>query len=113
MARIWHRPATIALIRPLAWEPPYDAGAVLKKKKKGEKKKNRRVGEGGRDREIQADRQKELEIERKTEREREREKPKQRDSEREERKPAMMGENPDNVTGRQGGGLGEPQPHWS
>ena len=31
---LWRRPAAIALIRPLAWEPPYAAGAALKKKKK-------------------------------------------------------------------------------
>ena len=30
---LWHRPAAIAPIRPLAWEPPYAAGAALKKKK--------------------------------------------------------------------------------
>ena len=28
------RPAAAALIGPLAWEPPYAAGAVIKKKKK-------------------------------------------------------------------------------
>ena len=35
---LWCRPATIALIRPLAWEPPYAAGAALedaKRQKKG------------------------------------------------------------------------------
>ena len=26
---LWHRPAATALIRPLAWEPPYAAGAAL------------------------------------------------------------------------------------
>ena len=30
----WCRPVTIALIRPLAWEPPYVTGAVLESKKK-------------------------------------------------------------------------------
>ena len=30
---LWHRLAAIALIRPLAWEPPYAAGAALKKTK--------------------------------------------------------------------------------
>ena len=34
----WRRPAAIALIRPLAWKPPYAPGAALKKKKKGKKK---------------------------------------------------------------------------
>ena len=33
---LWCRPAATALIRPLAWEPPYAAGAALK----GQKKKN-------------------------------------------------------------------------
>ena len=31
---LWRRPAAVALIRPLAWEPPYAIGAALKKKKK-------------------------------------------------------------------------------
>ena len=29
---LWCRPAAAALIRPLAWEPPYAAGAALKSK---------------------------------------------------------------------------------
>jgi len=29
---LWCWPAAIARIRPLAWEPPYAAGAALKKK---------------------------------------------------------------------------------
>ena len=28
---LWRRPAATAPIRPLAWEPPYAAGAALKK----------------------------------------------------------------------------------
>ena len=28
---LWHRPAAIAPIRPLAWEPPYAMGVVLKR----------------------------------------------------------------------------------
>ena len=28
---LWHRPAVVALIRPLAWEPPYAVGAALKR----------------------------------------------------------------------------------
>jgi len=28
---LWHRPAAVVPIRPLAWEPPYAAGAALKK----------------------------------------------------------------------------------
>ena len=27
---LWHRPAAAALIRPLAWEPPYASGVALK-----------------------------------------------------------------------------------
>ena len=30
---LWCRPAAITLIRPLAWELPYDAGVALKKNK--------------------------------------------------------------------------------
>ena len=29
---LWHRPAAIALITLLAWEPPYATGAALKRK---------------------------------------------------------------------------------
>ena len=35
---LWRRSVATALIRPLAWEPPYAADAALKDKKK--KKKN-------------------------------------------------------------------------
>ena len=31
---LWHRPAATAPMRPLAWEPPYAAGAALKNKTK-------------------------------------------------------------------------------
>ena len=31
---LWHRPAATALIRPLAWEPPYAAPVALEKMKK-------------------------------------------------------------------------------
>ena len=34
MLGLWHRPAATTPIRPLAWEPPYDKGVVLEKKKK-------------------------------------------------------------------------------
>ena len=27
---LWHKPAATALIRPLAWEPPYAMGVTLK-----------------------------------------------------------------------------------
>ena len=42
LLRLWCRPAATALIRPLAWEPPYAVGVALKSKKKQrkEKKKN-------------------------------------------------------------------------
>ena len=33
---LWCRLAVIAPIRPLAWEPPYDAGVALKKRGRGE-----------------------------------------------------------------------------
>ena len=37
---LWRRPAATAPIGPLAWEPPYAAGAALEKtKKKKERKK--------------------------------------------------------------------------
>ena len=39
---LWRRPAAAALIGPLAWEPPYAAGAALQKKEK-EKKKRKMV----------------------------------------------------------------------
>ena len=31
---LWCRPAAVAPIRPLAWEPPYALGVALKKKNK-------------------------------------------------------------------------------
>ena len=34
---LWRRPAAVALIRPLVWEPPYGAGVALKSKKKKKK----------------------------------------------------------------------------
>ena len=34
MLWLWCRPAAVAPIRPLAWEPPYAAGTALGKKKK-------------------------------------------------------------------------------
>ena len=39
---LWCRLVAVALIRPLAWEPPYATGAALEKAKrqKKEKKKN-------------------------------------------------------------------------
>ena len=40
---LWHRSAATALIRPLAWEPPYAEGAALEKAKrqKDQKKKKK------------------------------------------------------------------------
>ena len=35
---LWFRPASTALIRPLAWEPPYAAGAAQEMAKKTKKK---------------------------------------------------------------------------
>ena len=37
---LWGRLAVVAPIRPLAWEPPYTAGADLKSKKKNPKQTN-------------------------------------------------------------------------
>ena len=31
---LWRKPVAIALIRPLAWEPPYAVGTALEKTKK-------------------------------------------------------------------------------
>jgi len=36
---LWRRPAATALIRPLAWEPPYAVGAALEKAKRQKDKK--------------------------------------------------------------------------
>ena len=38
---LWYRPVTTALIPPLAWEPPYAAGAAQEIAKKTEKKKKK------------------------------------------------------------------------
>ena len=37
---LWRRPAAVALIRPLAWKPPYDVGVALKRTKDQKKKTN-------------------------------------------------------------------------
>ena len=37
---LWHRPAATALIRPLAWEPPYATGAALRSKKQNKNNNN-------------------------------------------------------------------------
>ena len=36
---LWFRPVATALIRPLAWEPPYAAGAALEKAKRQQQQK--------------------------------------------------------------------------
>ena len=46
LAWLWLWPAAVALIRCLAWEPPYDEGAALKEKKK---KKRKKLEEGSQD----------------------------------------------------------------
>ena len=38
---LWGRPAATAQIRPLAWEPPYAAGAALKRQEPKKKTKFR------------------------------------------------------------------------
>ena len=40
---LWCRPAATALIRPLAWEPPYGACVALKRQKDQKKKKDART----------------------------------------------------------------------
>ena len=39
---LWRRPVATATIRPLAWKPPYAAGAALENTKKTKKKKKRK-----------------------------------------------------------------------
>ena len=41
----WHRPVAAAPIGPLAWEPPYAAGAALEKAKDQKKKKEKKKKE--------------------------------------------------------------------
>ena len=40
---LWCKPVATAPIRPLAWEPPYAMGAVLKRQKEKKKIKNHNV----------------------------------------------------------------------
>ena len=42
-AWLWLWPASVALIRPLAWEPPYAVDAALKSKKKKKKKEIKEI----------------------------------------------------------------------
>ena len=39
---LWHSPAATALIRPVAWEPPYAVGVALKRQKTKKKEKKER-----------------------------------------------------------------------
>ena len=39
---LWCRPAAVALIIPLAWEPPYAVGVALEKRQKDQKKKKKK-----------------------------------------------------------------------
>ena len=39
---LWYKPAAVTLIRPLAWKPPYAAGAALKRQKDKKKKKKKK-----------------------------------------------------------------------
>ena len=41
---LWGRPAAVALILLLGWEPPYAVGAALKSKKRKEKKRKPVLG---------------------------------------------------------------------
>ena len=38
---LWRRPAAVAPIRPLAWEPPYAEDAALEKDQKEKRKKEK------------------------------------------------------------------------
>ena len=40
---LWRRTVATALIRPLAWEPPYAVVAALEKAKKKKKEKERKI----------------------------------------------------------------------
>ena len=42
MLWLWCRPPATALIRPLAWKPPYAGGVALEKAKRPKKKKKRK-----------------------------------------------------------------------
>ena len=39
---LWHRPAAVALIGPLAWEPPYAEGAAQEMAKQTDKQTNKK-----------------------------------------------------------------------
>ena len=43
MLWLWYRPATVAPIGPLAWEPPYAVGVALKIKKRKTKQNKKTI----------------------------------------------------------------------
>ena len=45
MLWLWWRPAAVAPIQPLAWEPPYAAGVAIKSKKKRKEKRKTKTEE--------------------------------------------------------------------
>ena len=47
LAWLWLWPAAVALIGPLAWEPPYASGVALKRPKKKIRKTNPERSKGG------------------------------------------------------------------
>ena len=52
MLWFWHRPVAAALIRPIAWEPPYAAGAALEKSKRQKYKTNKQKQPTGREKTV-------------------------------------------------------------
>ena len=40
---LWHKPAAVAPIRPLVWEPPYALGVALKSQKQTNKQTNKQT----------------------------------------------------------------------
>ena len=55
---LWCRLAATALIRPLAWEPPYAAGSSPRKDKKTKKKKKKKKGKKKKKRQRQEQKEK-------------------------------------------------------
>ena len=43
---LWCRPAAVALIQPIAWEPPYAVGVALKSKKQGKTNQSKKTQPG-------------------------------------------------------------------
>ena len=44
---LWHRPAAVGLIRPLAWELPYDPDAAVTSKKQNKTKQQKKTHRPG------------------------------------------------------------------